>query len=80
MVKSDKLKDAVFVLTGTLSSMARNEAEQKITEMGGRNSKSVSKNTDYVVVGENPGSKYDKALKLGVKTLSEDEFLNMLGD
>ena len=80
VVKSDKLKDAVFVLTGTLGSMSRTEAEQKIVEMGGRNSKSVSKNTDFVVVGENPGSKYDKAIMLGIKTLSEEEFLNMLGD
>jgi len=80
MVKSDKLKDMVFVLTGTLSSMQRRDAEQRIAEMGGKSSSSVTKNTTYVVAGENPGSKYDKAQKLGVKILSEDEFLNILGD
>lgn len=80
MVKSDKLKDMVFVLTGTLSSMQRRDAEQRIAEMGGKSSSSVTKNTTYVVAGDSPGSKYDKALKLGVKILSEDEFLNILGN
>ncbi|MBO7672660.1 NAD-dependent DNA ligase LigA [bacterium] len=80
MVKSDKLKDMVFVLTGTLNSMQRRDAEQRIAEMGGKSSSSVTKNTTYVVAGDSPGSKYDKALKLGIKILSEDEFLNILGD
>ena len=64
-----------FVLTGTLSSITRNEAKTKIEELGGNVSGSVSKKTDYVVVGENPGSKYENALKLGIEILTESEFL-----
>lgn len=67
-----------FVLTGTLSQMTRSEAEKKIVALGGKTSSSVSKKTDYVVVGEDAGSKLDKALQLGVKTLTEDEFIKML--
>ena len=80
MVKSDKLQNKVFVLTGTLQSMQRSIAEQKIVELGGKSSSSVTKNTSYVVAGENPGSKYDKAQKLGVTILSEEEFLKILGN
>lgn len=64
-----------FVLTGTLSSITRNEAKEKIEELGGNVSGSVSKKTDYVIVGENPGSKYENALKLGIEILTESEFL-----
>ncbi|MDP2895425.1 MAG: NAD-dependent DNA ligase LigA [bacterium] len=67
-----------FVLTGVLSGMTRSDAEQKIKQRGGKTSGSVSRNSDYVIVGENPGSKYDKALQLGVRTLSEAEFVKML--
>ncbi len=67
-----------FVLTGTLSSMGRNEAKEKIKSLGGSVSSSVSVKTDYVVVGEEPGSKFDEANKLGVKVLDEDEFLKLL--
>jgi DNA ligase (NAD+) len=73
-----KLKGLKFVLTGTLSSMSRDEAKEKIRELGGEAIESVSKNIDYVVLGENPGSKYEKAKELGVKTIDEREFLNML--
>lgn len=73
-----RLKGKVFVLTGTLSSMTRSEAEKRIRLLGGHPSSSVSKNTDYVVVGENPGSKLEKAKKLGVKIISEKEFLEMI--
>ena len=73
-----RLKGKVFVLTGTLSSMTRSEAEKRIRLLGGHPSSSVSKNTDYVVVGENPGSKLEKAKKLGVKIISEKEFLNLI--
>ncbi|OGI02022.1 MAG: hypothetical protein A2Y25_03980 [Candidatus Melainabacteria bacterium GWF2_37_15] len=66
-----------FVLTGTLKSMERNTAGEIIKKLGGKVSGSVSKNTDYVVVGENPGSKYDKALQLNVKILNEDDFLKL---
>ena len=58
--------------------MTRDEAEELIKSMGGRTSSSVSKNTTYVLLGENPGSKYEKALKLGVIILTEDQFLEMI--
>lgn len=67
-----------FVLTGSLESMARDEAKSKIRDLGGDVSGSVSKNTDYLVAGKEPGSKYDKAKKLGVKIINEEEFLRLL--
>ena len=66
------------VLTGTLSSFKRDEATKLIEERGGKVIGSVSKNTDLVLVGENPGSKYDNALKLGIKIIDEDEFKGLL--
>lgn len=69
---------AVFVLTGGLEGYTRTEAAALIKERGGKISSSVSKNTDYVLVGEDPGSKYDKAKKLGIKCLSEAEFKKKL--
>lgn len=72
------LAGKTFVLTGTLSAMSRDEAKEKIRARGGDVSSSVSKATDYVVAGEDPGSKYDKAVELGVTVLSEDAFLKML--
>ncbi len=76
---SEKLQSKTFVLTGTLSSMSREDAKEKIIENGGVVVSSVSKNTDFVVVGESPGSKFDKAHKLGIKIISEEEFLDMIG-
>ncbi len=72
-----KLTGQLFVLTGTLSSMSRDEAKQKITSLGGKVSGSVSKKTSYVVAGDEPGSKYDDAQKLGVKILDEKAFLEL---
>ena len=68
----------VFVLTGTLKNYTRGEVTQLIENMGGRVSSSVSKNTSYILAGENPGSKIEKAEKFGVKILTESEFANML--
>lgn len=67
-----------FVITGTLQSMSREEAKRMVRRLGGDPSESVSKKTDFVVVGENPGSKFEKARKLGVKTLTEAVFLRMI--
>jgi len=67
-----------FVLTGTLSSFTREEAKGKIEELGGKVASSVSSHTDYVIVGEEAGSKLDKAKKLGVQTLDEEAFLTLI--
>ena len=75
---SDKFKGKTFVLTGTLQNMTRDEASEKIKLLGGKTSSSVSKNTSFVVAGEKAGSKLDKAEKLGVIILTEDDFLNMI--
>ncbi|MCX7831937.1 MAG: helix-hairpin-helix domain-containing protein, partial [Actinobacteria bacterium] len=73
------LKGLTFVFTGALETMTREEAQALVEKLGGRAASSVSKKTDYVVVGKEPGSKYEKALQLGVKTIGEDEFLKMVG-
>lgn len=72
------LATKTFVITGTLDKMSRNEAGELVKELGGKVVNSVSKKTSYVVVGANPGSKYDKALKLDVIILNEQEFFNLL--
>ena len=73
-----KLNGKSFVLTGSLEKMSREEAKEKIRALGGDTPNSVSKNTDYVIAGSDPGDKYEKARELGVKILNEREFLDML--
>jgi DNA ligase (NAD+) len=72
------LHGLTFVVTGTLSAFTREEAEERIRGLGGSAASSVTRKTDYVVVGENPGSKAQKAQEYGTKTLTEEEFLVML--
>lgn len=67
-----------IVFTGELKEYSRSQAEELLRSLGGNSSSSVSKSTDFVVAGENPGSKYDKARKLGVKIINEKEFREML--
>ncbi len=79
-VRSDSpFSGKTIVLTGTLSSMGRKEAEELIKSLGGKPSGSVSSKTDLVVYGEEAGSKLEKAKKLGVKTMDEQEFLKLVG-
>ena len=75
---SDILKGKTVVLTGTLQNMTRDEAQAVIKSLGGKPSSSVSKNTSFVIAGENPGLKFDKAKNLGVIILTEEEFLEMI--
>lgn len=76
--KSDIFAGKIFVLTGTLQNLTRDEASEKIKLLGGKTASSVSKNTSYVVAGESAGSKLVKAQNLGVIILTEDMFLKMI--
>ena len=75
---SNKLEGKIFVFTGTLETMTRNEAAERVMSFGGLFSNSVTLKTSYLVAGENPGSKLRKAESLGVTILTEQEFLNMI--
>jgi DNA ligase (NAD+) len=77
---SGPLTGKTFVLTGTLPSLSREQATAKIEAHGGKTSGSVSKKTDYVLAGEEAGSKLEKARKLGVKIINEAEFLKLCGE
>src|SRR6266446_6226681 len=79
VVKSQKLVGKSFVFTGGLANRSREEAGELVIQHGGKVSGSVSKKTDYVVVGTDPGSKYDKAKELGVTVLTEQELEKLLG-
>lgn len=70
--------DKTFVLTGSLTDYSRKEAKTIIEDLGGTVTSSVSKNTDYLLVGDSPGSKYDKAKELKIKILNEDDFKKMI--
>jgi len=79
LLENSKIKGKIFVLTGTMESVSRDKAKEEIKLRGGHLSESVSKNTDFVVAGAEPGSKYGKAKKLGVRVIGEKEFLELLG-
>ena len=76
---SGEFAGKTFVLTGSLESMDRESAKERIRAQGGDASESVSKKTSYLVAGAEPGSKYEKAQKLGVKIIDEEGFLKLLG-
>lgn len=85
MIYKDEVTEGVFfkmkiVLTGSLESYTRDEAKEIIEKLGGNVSSSVSKKTDYVLVGSEPGSKFDKAKELGIKIIYEDDFKKMIGE
>lgn len=77
---SDKLNGLTFVLTGTLPTLKRDQAKEMIEQRGGKVSGSVSKKTSYVVAGEEAGSKLTKANELGITVLTEEQFLQMIGE
>ena len=75
-----KVSDKTFVLTGALPSLSREEVKERIELAGGKVTGSVSKKTDYVIAGDDPGSKYDKAIELGITILDEAQLLQLLQD
>jgi DNA ligase (NAD+) len=77
-VSDNPFSGKTVVVTGSLESFSRTEIKEKLETLGAKVSGSVSKKTDYVIVGKEPGSKYDKAVELGVKVLNEEEFVSML--
>lgn len=79
LLKGSKFEGKTFVVTGTLESFSRQEIEELIRKYGGNASSSVSKNTDFLVAGKEPGSKLEKAKRLGVKIIGETEFKKMIG-
>jgi len=76
----EKFADKTFVITGTLTNMSRDEAKDKVELLGGKTSSSVSKKTSVVIVGDNPGSKYDKAKELNIEIWDEEKFISMLNN
>ena len=75
-----KLNQQTFVVTGTLESFSRDQIKELIENNGGKVSGSVSKKTSYVIIGDNPGSKADKAVELGVKIINEKQLMELLND
>lgn len=80
VIKDERFKGMTFVLTGTLPTLKRSEASKIIESFGGKTSSSVSKKTNYVLAGEEAGSKLDKANSLGITVINEEEFLGMINE
>jgi DNA ligase (NAD+) len=76
--RSEKLAGKTIVVTGTLENLSRQQAKQAIRQAGGKSSSSVSKKTDFVLAGENPGGKLEKARKLGIEVIDEKQFKKMM--
>ncbi|MDD5356316.1 MAG: helix-hairpin-helix domain-containing protein, partial [Candidatus Omnitrophica bacterium] len=79
-VRNSVLKDKVFVFTGELKGFTRMRAEEVVRQLGGMAASSVSKNTDFVVIGDSPGSKFRRAQALNVKVIDEEEFKKLIGE
>lgn len=77
-IKNQPLAGKTFVLTGELETMTRQQAKEKIRALGGEISESISRNTDFVIAGKEPGSKYEKAKNLGIKIINKKEFLELI--
>ena len=77
---NDNFLDKTFVLTGTLNNITRDKASKLIEDAGGKTTSSVTKKTDVVIVGDNPGSKYTKALSLGIDIWDEEKFLELINN
>jgi DNA ligase (NAD+) len=75
--KSEKLKGKSFVFTGELNSITREKAKEKVRMLGGKVSSSVSENIDYLVLGDNPGSKLKRAKEKEIKIIKENDFLKL---
>ena len=75
---TQKLNGLTFVFTGSLKSMSRDEARKKAEDLGAQTAPSISKKVNYVVAGEEAGSKLDKAKTLGIKIIDEEEFLTLI--
>jgi DNA ligase (NAD+) len=79
IITNDLVTDKTFVITGSFGEIKRDQIKDKIESMGGRTSESVSKKTDVVIVGDAPGSKYDKALEYNINIWKEKEMKENLG-
>jgi len=77
--KESPISGKIIVVTGTLKNFSRQDIINLITKLGGKVSESVSSKVDFIIVGESPGSKYKKAQELGIKTISEEEFISLTG-
>lgn len=78
--RSDKLAGKTIVLTGTIENISRQQIKEKITLAGGKATSTVSKNTDFLLAGKNPGTKLDKAQQLGVEVINQQQFLKMIAE